>query len=267
MPRKIPKSLFDAKLLPLWRDSKRFTAHPLRVAPTGGKSKHFSGGPAPHAGSKCPECKQKLTLLWDLDLTDPLIPDYAREGFSPCTRLPLYICWQCVTASYAVTSDARLKCFPFDHHSDYLEEGETPFPDAPLEMPRRPIALQRIPSTLDALASLANVIGLNELDKPARVALDQSLSTKLSTDWDLPFSQFGGQPLVSPRRGDMVCPNPKCPANELTHPYGEMQRPYLMKEMALIQWRDEPILAEHCFQLLYFICGICFSMRAEYRCS
>jgi hypothetical protein len=43
--------------------------------------------------------------------------------------------------------------------------------------------------------------------------------------------------------------------------------PFLMKEMAIIHYDNEPELAKHYFQLLYYICGICFSMRAEYRCS
>ena len=45
---------------------------------------------------------------------------------------------------------------------------------------------------------------------------------------------------------------------------------YLMKEMALIQlvdWKDEPILAKSHIQLLYYVCGICYSMRVELRCD
>ena len=64
-----------------------------------------------------------------------------------------------------------------------------------------------------------------------------------------------------------VCPNPKCPAGRLEHPYGDFETRFLMKEMAVIHHDYEPELAKEYFQLLYSICGICFSIRAEYRCS
>ena len=268
MPRKIPKSLFDADFRWLWRSSRRFIAKPLQVTSTTRKSNHFCGGPPPHKGSKCPKCKKQLTLLWDLDLNDELIPDYVREGFSPATRLPLYICWQCLAASYVVLSETRINCFPFvDSQVDYLQENESPFQDSPEEVERRPISLSRIPSTIEALLSLSDVVGFDEFDKPAQTTLKQFFKTKIRSDGDLPISQFGGSPLVNQGHGNNVCPNLKCPASTLNHPYGEMTAMFLMKELALIHWKDEPALTQHCIQLLYSVCGICFSLQAEYRCS
>jgi hypothetical protein len=211
------------------------------------------------------KCKKPLTLLWDLDLGDSLIVDYVRVGFAPATRLPFFICWRCVAASYSVLSDSSVKCFPFDNHSETLEEYETPFLDNPLELARRPIKLQPISSTLDALISLADVVGYEQLDQSAREMLTQEIGRDVDSDYELPMSQFGGSPFV--RHRNMICPNPKCPASELTHPYGELETPYLMKELALIHWNEEPSLAEACFQLVYYVCGICFSMRCEYRSS
>lgn len=206
-------------------------------------------------------------MLWSLDLRDRLFPEYVRDGFAPSSRLPFYICWQCVAVSYSVSSDTRMTCFPLDSSSEALKANETPFSDWPLELERRWIRLERVPSTIDGLLSLADAVGYEQLDRAAKAALKKYIGRELQTDWDLPLSQFGGQPLPYQEHKSMVCPNKKCPASKLEHPYGELQRMYLMKEMALIHWEDEPALAKHCFQLLYSVCGVCFSMRAEYRCS
>ncbi len=160
-----------------------------------------------------------------------------------------------------------MKCFPFDCHTEYLREDETPFQDTPAEIQRRPIAFERIPSTIDAILSLADTIGHDALDKSAQRVINDYFGTRIRSEWDLPISQFGGQPLAYQSHKNMVCPNPKCPASRLEDPYGETQAEFLMKEMALVHWKDEPVLEEHCFQLLYFVCCTCFSLRADYRCS
>jgi hypothetical protein len=267
MPRNIPKSLLAADFHPLWRSSRRFVSQPLRILPARDAKSHFTGGPSVHKGSECPNCKKRMTLFWNLDLNDPLIPEYVRAGFAPATRLPFYICLQCVAASYAVLTDAKVKTFPFDHETDFLKADETPFQNASAEVERRPIAMTRVPTTIDALLSLADVIGHDELDEGAKRTLDAYLGEKVTTDWDLPISQFGGTPLPNQGHRNRVCPNSKCLASKLEHPYGDWEQSFLMKEMALIDWKGEPILSEHCFQLLYTVCPICFSIRAEYRCS
>jgi hypothetical protein len=208
-----------------------------------------------------------MVLLWDLDLADPMVADQVRNGFAPAKRLPLYICWQCLATSYTVLSDDRVKCFEFDQHTDGLSEGESPFEEAANELPQRNIAFERIPSMLDALLSLEECIGLEALDAAARRALNEFYGREVTSTWDLPFSQFGGQPLVYQRRSNRACPNPKCPASRLEHPYGEMEIPFLMKELAVIHHDNEPVLAEHCFQVRYVACALCFSIRGEYRAS
>jgi hypothetical protein len=144
---------------------------------------------------------------------------------------------------------------------------ESPFQDAPIQLPQRKIAFEQIPSILEALLLLEEIVGLETLDAPARAAINDFYGEEIASTWSLPFSQFGGQPLLYQRRRNLVCPNAKCPASKLEHPYGEMELPYLMKELAVIHYDNEPILAKHCFQLRYVVCGICFSIRAEYRCS
>jgi hypothetical protein len=268
MPRIFPKSLSDAKFGSLWRNSRRFVARPVRISPSNDAHLHFSGGPSSHKGSVCPNCKRRLTLFWDIDLSDKLLPDELREGYAPSTRLPFYICSQCLAASYSVLSDTKIATFKFDFQTDFVQADESPFGDAPPdELERRPIAFHRIPTTIDALLTLADMIGTEELDESARIALQEYLGEEVRSDWNLPISQFGGTALGYQGHRNMVCPNSKCPASGLKHPYGELVQQYLMKEMALIHWKDEPILSKVCFQLVYHVCAICFSIRAEYRCD
>jgi hypothetical protein len=266
MAKRLPSSLYDIKFPQLWRSSHQLMANGWRlISKRSIKSRHFTGGPSLHTGATCSKCRKRLTLLWDLDLKDPLFPDEVREGFAPASRLPFYICWQCVAASYRVTANDGIKCFK--DLVETLEEDETPFQDSPRELPRRAIGFEAIPSTILGLLLLEGNIGLDAMDKPARQAINDYYETTITSTWDLPFSQLGGQPLIYQGHRSAVCPNPKCPASRLEHPYGEYETRFLMKEMAVVHHDHEPELAKHCFQLLYYVCGICFSMRAEYRCS
>jgi hypothetical protein len=160
-----------------------------------------------------------------------------------------------------------MTCFAFGRSSDPLKEDETPFLDSPNELPLRRIDFERIPSRIDAILSLADIVGVDALDRDARNTIDAYLDKTVSSGWDIPFSQFGGQPLVYQGHRNAMCPNPKCPASRLKHPYGELVVPYLMKELAVIHHDHEPELTKAYFQLLYYICSVCFSIRAEYRCD
>jgi hypothetical protein len=268
MAKRIPKSIFDSKFEYVWQTSRRFLATGMRLTKKRrGRASHFAGGPLLYKCGKCAQCGRKLTLLWNLDLSDSLLPAYMRDGFAPADRLPLCICWQCVAASYRVTSNDRMTCFTFDAGMDPLKEDETPFGDSPAELPLRRIAFERIPSKVDAILSLADIVGLDALDQDARKTIDDYFEKPVTSGWDMPFSQFGGQPLLYQGHWNAKCPNPKCPASRIEHPYGEKVVHYLMKEMALVHFDHEPELAKACFQLLYYICGVCFSIRAEYRCD
>ena len=268
MPRKIPKTLTDAPSQSLWRDGRRFMATALRVRYSKKKTRHTSGGPATHKGSKCQKCRRRLGLLWSLDLADPVIPDFVREGFAPAGRLPFYVCWQCMAASYAVQSDAQIRCFPFDSYDNTVEEDESPFDeDIPQESPLQAIELERIPTTIDALLCLSDEIEIADLDGSALRALGQYLGGNVNSGWDLVLSQVGGRPMIYQRRRDLVCPNGKCPAHKLEAPYGQSQRRYLMKDLAVVHETEDPHLNQICFQMVYYICRVCFSIRAEYRCA
>src|SRR5262245_4744356 len=232
MPKQIAGSIFDAEYIRLWQKSSRFATRGTRVIRTeSANPRHFSGGTASHQGSKCRKCRKPLALLWNLDLRDGVIPDYAREGFAPADRLPFYVCWQCMAASYRVLSNDAIECFKLDRHSDLLGEDESPYEEAPHELPRNELTFKPIPYTIDALLSLEYIVGLENLDPAARKIIDEYYGREIRSTWDLPFSQFGGEPLVCQGRRQQVCPNRACPASRLRHPYGESQIPYLMKEL------------------------------------
>jgi hypothetical protein len=83
----------------------------------------------------------------------------------------------------------------------------------------------------------------------------------------LHVSQFGGKLHLSQRHNNYVCPNKKCPVSKLTHPYGELEVDYLMKELAVIDIDGNEELTKHYFQIAYYICWVCSSIRAQYGCS
>ena len=119
MPRKLPKSVFDAQRSDAWDDpwnsgSRRFMHNALRISEGRNTTTHIAGGESNRTGNRCLECKKTLTLLWDLNLRDKSFPDYVREGFAPATRLPFCICWQCCVASYNIPTDRKIVCIKFD---------------------------------------------------------------------------------------------------------------------------------------------------------
>lgn len=267
MPTRLPKSIFDVKLRSIWKNSNRFMPIGLQRTSNAKPFTHYAGGPAPAKGNRCAQCKKPLTLIWEVNLQDEVIPAYVGEGLAPAKKLPLLICWRCLVASYQVIADDQIKCLPFDMYSDCLNAGESPFGDAPAVLPRRRMGIKRLPTTIDALVSLASVIGFEALDRPSKFALRTFYQTDIRTNDDLPISQLGGQLITYQGHRSLNCPNLKCPAGKMEHPYGELELPYLMKDLALIHWQDEPALAPHCFQLKYSICIVCFSLRAQYECD
>lgn len=162
----------------------------------------------------------------------------------------------------------QIRCFPFDSHDNALEEDESPFGDEiPQESPLQAIELERMPTTIDALLCLSDEIPYDDLDEAAQRALGKYLGGKVSSGWDLVLSQVGGRPMIYQRRRDIPCPNGKCPASKLEVPYGESERRYLMKDLAVVHDTEDPHLDQICFQIVYSICRVCFSIRAEYRCT
>jgi hypothetical protein len=264
----LPKSIFDAEYPDRWLRTRRFLPRGLRFSNQGDNPpRHFAGGTPIGCGATCPECDQRLTLLWDLDLAAPEFPEFVRNAFVPALRLPLYICWQCMAALYRLDGLEGVVCFPFGPGTEMLFSDESPFADAPQDLPRRPFGFEPIPSRIDALITLQDIVGLEELDQDARATLDGYYGQEIISGWDMPFSVFGGPLMLFQGHQDKVCPNPKCPASALEHPFGELQRDFLMKEMALIHVDAEPELEKHYFQVVYYICCVCFSIRVEYRCS
>lgn len=261
--------LYEHELSSIWK-TRRLMANAYRVQSGVAASRHYNGGPLPHQGGTCPQCQKQLTLLWDLDLSDPLVPKDVRKGFAPATRFPLLICWQCLAVSYQVESDQRLKCFPFDWQTEFCNADESPFVDSPAILPRKPISLTRVPSQIDGLLSLYDVVGVDELDEEAKQILRAYHGRPMKWGWDVMQSQVGGQPLYYQGRSDLICPNPDCLGNRMTYPYVDGEKGFLMKELAVIHHDDPetlPMLDEEFFQLLYSVCVLCFSVRVEYRCT
>jgi hypothetical protein len=114
---------------------------------------------------------------------------------------------------------------------------------------------------------MAADVGWDYLDASAKGALDTYYGRKVSSYFDLDHSQLGGLPIPYQGIPNRVCPNEKCPASGLQYPYGDSCFDLLMKMLAIVGPAAEPELEKEHFQLAYYICSVCFSIRGEYRCT
>jgi hypothetical protein len=248
-------------------ESRRALPHGYRLRLTKGKkSRHWQGGPPRHQGAKCVLCRMSLHIVWDIDLTDPIIPMQFSGAFAPATRLPLYFCCHCPSPTlYRVASNDKIKVF---RPADVTMDEENPFDDVPAEFERRSIEFEQIPDVVDALMSWTDDIGFDSLDSRSGRILSKYIGTKVSSDWDLPISQFGGMPLFFQSHQEEVCPNPRCAATELEHPYSFSDRWLLMKELALVHEEDAKLREESQHtQIAFHICWLCQTVHAQYRCD
>lgn len=229
-------------------------------------SQHYAGGSPIHAAAKCRCCKRELTLLWNLDLSDSLFGAAVRDGFHPDSRLALYICWNCMVTAYR-QDGPKLTVFQPDHYWDHLTQDESPHADSPNILPSRRIGFQKINSTVDGLRTLADTIGLDRLDKEGIALLSAHYGQPLFSPSQLPYSQLGGGLVFLQGHRNLTCPNKRCPASKLEHPFGDLQVDFLMKELATISLDAEPVLEASYFQIDYHICWVCFSIRAQYACT
>jgi hypothetical protein len=262
--RKLPDSVHRAELTSLWRYTSRFIQNPLKPSPgQSGSAMHFLGGPNRLRGAKCAKCSQKLAVLWDIDLADPLIDDDVRRVFNPVVRLPLLMCWQCMALSYRIVMANSIGVFQDDRQLETLEEDESPLESAPVERPRSSFSLQRIPSIDEALLLLSEAVGFDDLDAPGQKRLRSFFGKSVHTPDRETFSQLGGLPRVVQGRHQEPCPNPACPAHMREH----LTSFEFMKELAVVDRDLDETLAEIYFQFHFTICAICFSIGAQYRCS
>lgn len=244
-----------------WRQTQRLIRNQFRLSlRVPRRSSHTIGGPAKHKGTKCVECRRQLTLLWDIDLSDSLFSDIVRARFAPATRLPFYICWNCMAAAYRVVSDDKVVCFPA---LSELSSGESPFQETPNELPPRKIAFERVPSVIDGLLCLK--FRLDDYDEESQRILRDFYRDrgKLIVTSDLAQSTLGGQSWRFQGLDNHRCRNPKCPVSKLEH-YRDV---FLPKDLGVLYVDADPVLAPHYFKLTYSVCCVCFTVIAGFQCT
>jgi hypothetical protein len=261
-PKKMPSAFFD--LPALWSLTKRALPRMWRLSKSPrSRSPHTIGGPVLHRGARCANCKSSLTLLWSLAVDDKCFTDEFRELLAPCKKLPLYICWKYVSAAYQVKSETKIVTFEPTH--EWIDE-DSPFADAPLELPKRRVSFSPVSTFVDCLYS--SDILFEYLDKEAISCLENYLGTRDPSPCELgEVSQLGGRLALYQGERDTVCPNPKCPAHELTFPFGGCDIPFLMKELALLTVDADQVLEPHYFQVAFNICIVCSTINAHYECT
>jgi hypothetical protein len=247
-------------------DSRRMLPRGFRMRLTKSRRpRHWQGGPPRHRGAKCPLCREPLRLIWDVDLSDPIFPPEFATALSPVTRLPLYFCCRCPSPTmYRVESDEKIQCF----RAEPEKYEENSFHDSPAELPRRGIKFEPIPDDIEALLSLTEEIGVTFLSRESLRHLSKYVGQEVTSPWELPISQFGGLPLLEQGYSELVCPNRECIGSELEHPYPSLQRSLLLKELAVVCEHDSRLRENsQAAQIAYYICRVCFTIHAEYRCS
>ncbi len=222
-----------------------------------GDTRHFLGGPSTHRGTKCPECGRRYSMVWDLDLGDPGLPSDFAAQFPSLTRLPLYICWTCVAATYRVTSDVMIRTSEY-RHIEVLKADESPYHEASNETEQVPFSLHLVPTCVEALRCQ-----LQCHDQEATRILEKFYQTTGTGN----FSNLGAF-LVPPwGHRPKVCPNTKCPASRFQAPNHDLYYEYMMKELALVDGDGNSHLSEGGLWLNYHVCCICSTIVAEHGCS
>jgi hypothetical protein len=211
-------------------------------------------------------------MIWDVDLGDSVFSDAIRQLFPHLTRLPIYFCCLCwKPTQYLPTNDDIIVTFRPDAPKNYDPRKDNselnPYRDAPPSFKRRRIAFEPIPDTVEGLIALAEDAGIEEIDSRSRRILSRYIGRSVTSGWDMPFSQLGGLPLFVQGSHELVCPNPKCVASQLTYPYDTLYREHLMKEFAVVE--DDVGLSNNPFytQIAVHVCKLCKTLHCEYRCD
>jgi hypothetical protein len=204
-------------------------------------------------------------LVWDIDLSDPVFPPEFAAAMAPVTRLPLYFCCRCPSPTmYRVQSDEKVTLF----QPEPIKHEENTFEDSPPQFARHGIKFEPIPDTIEALLTLTEEIGIAFFSRESLRLLSKYVGQKVTSQWDLPFSQFGGLPLFVQSDSELVCPNPECLGNELKHPYPSLQRSLLLKKLAVVCEHDSRLRENsQLAQIAFHMCRVCYAIHGQYRCS
>ncbi len=257
---KFPKSLFEYQVSTVRAYTDRFSERATHIARSG-DARHFQGGPSTHRGTTCPKCSRRYSKVWDIDLTDPVLPQEFAKQFPSLTRLPLYICWTCVASTYRVISDKTIQTDEY-RWIEVLKADESPYHDVPNEAELVPFSLSPVPTCVDAL----------RCHRGPYDDCDEEASTMLQRFYDSigveNFSTLGAFLLPAWGHHPKVCPNKKCPASDFESPeLSKSYRRYMMKELALIDGDGNRHVSEQGLWLQYHICCICSTIVAEHACS
>jgi hypothetical protein len=236
------------------------------------RSLHRQGGPPRHDAAICALCNLPLRQIWDIDLSDDAFSDEIRQFFPKLTRLPIYFCCLCwKPTQYLPISDDAIVTFRPDAPKNYDSLTDlnelNPYREAPRSFKKKRIAFEPIPDSVEGLLSLAEDADVMALSVKSRRILSRFVGQKITSSWDLPFSQIGGLPLFVQGSQEHICPNPKCVASKMFHPFVSSHREHLMKELAVIT--DDVQLSTKPFnaQIAVHVCKLCKTIHCEYRCS
>ena len=171
---------------------------------------HWLGGPAPHRGAHCQNCKIPLLLLWDINANDRRFP---RGKFGTMQRVPLYFCWGCCAdLAYRVTTPESLEVV----HSEKREGPSFPYERYPSSFDRKPLALTTaVPKEAQAVLAEWDSVAdpfMKKISKKNEAILAGYVGHGIGLgNLTLFHHQFGGAPLNRGWEETFLCPNNDCP--------------------------------------------------------
>jgi len=253
------------------------------LVPTSGvETGSWFGGEAYHRASQCPECKNPLLLLADIDCK---IIRHKEESklFHQIDRLPLYYCWHCDGAelSYVINDAKGIKVIK--HHGKRIRSNSQWYKNYPNSFPRRPISLVPIDYSLAKLLELHHVVGSEWLSKEDNHAIRKGIA-KLSQNsglnsLDFNLHQLGGLLRLIQDHERIGCPNSRCELHRRFFKDGHMG--YHMKELAVLyndpvaglpmveslESLEDPARCNEWVQVIFWICEECLTITASNRCD
>jgi len=215
---------------------------------------HSAGGDQRFAGAICPRCNPgdyPLVTILTLDTSDPRL----RLDRFPSSSLPLLYCPECTgigqDMTYRVQDQSVEVLLPErephrEHEEQDEDEDECPAP-VPNAVTRQPIALLPMPARLQQIFDRENAQGevAESEEAEAMRILEEHGDTAL---WMSDVWQVGGRAIHIQGGSDPSCPY--C----AYHSRRDENMFFLAK--AIIQ---EPWL----YQLMYFVCTTCYTLRVE----
>ena len=221
---------------------------------------HWFGGTPTHSGVIPPGREHPVHLLYDLDLTDPMLGLSSR--FPAVSRLPLYnpLQYNCCDMIYRVLRDDAIEIVRLTNPDNPDWYADHPYDAYPSAFPRTPVTAEHVPpSLIERCAGALESDGTGGFEAKEAALEDACL-----------FPRVGGRHFMWQGIPHWECPTQSCPH---FGKYGDVG-----KEVLAVIW-ERPIPALHLWdddpedqhmgsiQIIFSRCTGCGVLHSCNRCD